>query len=153
MTTYQLTPENHVIRDGTDVIPTGETPGVPNTNADFLAYTAWMAAGGVPLPVDSTTDVLAEVRKKAFDELREVRAPMLNAVTGITADAFVDGDMTLVEEGQVIRQKLLDVTADPLLLAATTYSDMKAAGQLAYRRIAKSASAGFAAVFKETTGA
>lgn len=153
MTTYQLTPEHHVIRDGNVTIPTSDSADFPNTNPDYLAYRAWLAEGGVPLPVDSTTDELAEVRKKAFDELREVRAPMLNAVTGITADALADGDDLLVEEGQAIRQKLLDVTVDPLLLAATTYSDMKAAGQLAYRKIAKSASAGFAAVFKETTGA
>lgn len=153
MTTYQLTGEGYVIRDEETKVPISDYPLHPNTNPDFIAYKAWLAAGGVPLPVDNTTDELAEVRKKAFDELREVRAPMLNAVTGITADALADGNDPLVQEGQTIRQKLLDVTADPLLLAATTYNEMKMAGQLAYRKIAKSASPQFAAVFKETTGA
>lgn len=94
-----------------------------------------------------------DMRKRAFDELREARAPMLNAVTGIMATALTDSNEALAEEGKVIRQKLLDVTLDPALNAATTYADMKLAGQLAYRAIARSASVGFAAVFREITGA
>lgn len=105
-----------------------------------------------PAP-DPLPETLEETRERAFDELREVRAPMLNAVTGIMATALTDGDEALAEEAKSIRQQLLDVTLDPNLLAADSYEKMKLAGQTVYRRIAKSASPGFAAVFKETTGA
>ncbi|GKS73648.1 hypothetical protein AVME950_02150 [Acidovorax sp. SUPP950] len=50
MTIYQLTNEGYVIRDGDTKVPTVDLPGNPNTNPDFLAYKAWLAAGGVPLP-------------------------------------------------------------------------------------------------------
>lgn len=153
MTTYRLTNQNHVIRDGTDVIPTGGTPDFLNTNADFIEYRAWLAAGNVPLPAVLTSDELAAVREQAFDELRETRAPMLNAVSGIMGDAIFRGDVEMAEEAAAIRQKLLDVTKDPLLLSASTYADMKLAGQYAYRKIANAASSGFKSVFKETTGA
>ena len=98
-------------------------------------------------------ETFEETRKRAFDELRETRAPMLNAVTGIMAAALEAGNDPLAAEAVAIRQKLLDVTLDPVLNAATTYTDMKLAGQLAYRAIARGASLGLAAVFREITGA
>lgn len=153
MTTYQLSGEGYVIRDGTTKVPTVDTPMFPNTNPDFLAYKEWLAAGNTPLPVTPTAEELSATRKRAFDELREVRAPMLNAVSGIMSTAVFEGDVALAEEAAAIRQKLLYVTNDPTLLAAVTYDAMKLAGQRAYRNIAKSASPHFAAVFKETTGA
>ncbi|MFN7152922.1 MAG: hypothetical protein ACK4OE_04455 [Acidovorax sp.] len=50
MTSYQLTGEGYVIRDGDTKVPTVDTPEYPNTNLDYLAYRAWLAAGNVPLP-------------------------------------------------------------------------------------------------------
>lgn len=50
MTKYQLSGEGYVIRNGDTKVPTVATAGFPNTNADFLAYQQWLAAGGVPLP-------------------------------------------------------------------------------------------------------
>lgn len=153
MTKYQLTGQGYVIKNDIITVPTVGMPGEPITNPDYLEYAAWLAAGNVPLPVDAGSPTLAETRKRAFDEVREMRAPMLNAVTGIMVNALADNDAPVVEEAQVIRQKLLDITADAALNAATTYDDMKVAGQLAYRRIAKAASRSFAVVFKEITGA
>lgn len=156
MTSYQLSGEAFVYRhrDGqTAVIPTATSELFPNTNPDFLEYQTWLAEGNSPLPAAPPPDELAETRKRAFEEVREMRAPMLNAVTGIMVNALADNDVAVVEEAQSIRQKLLDITSDPALNAATTYESMKLAGQLAYRRIAKAATPSFASVFKEITGA
>lgn len=122
-------------------------------NADYQRFLEWQEAGGVPLPERTPEEDLTLARKRAFDELREMRAPMLNAVTGIMVNAIADDETAVVDEAQTIRQKLLDITADAALNQATTYDDMKVAGQLAYRRIAKAASRSFAVVFKEITGA
>lgn len=153
MTTYRLTGQGYVIKDGIVTVPLIGMPGEPMLNPDFLAYQEWLAAGNVPLPIDTSGEALAETRKRAFEEVREMRAPMLNAVTGIMVNALANDDQAVVEEAQVIRQKLLDITADAALNAATTYESMKLAGQLAYRRIAKAATPSFASVFKEITGA
>ena len=53
MTTYKLTGENYVIKDGETKVPIANTPEFPNTNPDYLAYKAWLAAGGVPEPADA----------------------------------------------------------------------------------------------------
>ncbi|GKS91237.1 hypothetical protein [Acidovorax sp. SUPP2539] len=50
MTTYQLSGEGYVIRDGVTKVPITESAAFPNLNPEYLAYTAWLAAGGVPLP-------------------------------------------------------------------------------------------------------
>ena len=47
MTTYKLTHEGYVIKDGETKVPIANTPEFPNTNPDYLAYKAWLAAGGV----------------------------------------------------------------------------------------------------------
>lgn len=52
MTTYQLSGEGYVIRDGDTKVPITDSPWAPNTNPDFLAYKQWLADGGVPLPAD-----------------------------------------------------------------------------------------------------
>lgn len=52
MTTYKLTGEGYVIRDGDTKVAITDSPLWPNTNPDFLAYQQWRADGGVPLPAD-----------------------------------------------------------------------------------------------------
>ena len=52
MTTYQLTGEGYVIKDGDTNVPTTDTPEWPNTNPDYVAYKAWLEAGGVPIPAE-----------------------------------------------------------------------------------------------------
>ncbi|ASD50472.1 hypothetical protein FDI24_gp190 [Acidovorax phage ACP17] len=133
------------IADGARIPPDPE-------NKDYAEFLRWLEDGNTILPYVST-ETLEDLRKRAFDEIREVRAPMLNAVTGIGVTALIDGNEAEAAEAKLIRQKLLEITADAALNAATTYESMKLAGRLAYRKIAKAASPAFAAVFKETTGA
>lgn len=52
MTTYQLTHEAYVIKNGDTKVPIADTPEFPNTNPDYLAYRAWLEVGGVPLPAE-----------------------------------------------------------------------------------------------------
>lgn len=52
MTTYKLTHEGYVIRDGDTKVPITDTPEFPNTNPDYLEYLQWLADGGVPQPAD-----------------------------------------------------------------------------------------------------
>ena len=52
MTTYQLTHEAYVIKDGDTNVSTIDTPEWPNTNPDYLAFKAWLDAGNVPLPAE-----------------------------------------------------------------------------------------------------
>lgn len=51
MTTYQLTHEGYVIKDGDTKVPTVKVPGF-DPHPETLAYEAWLEAGGVPLPAD-----------------------------------------------------------------------------------------------------
>lgn len=50
MTTYQLTREGYVIRDGDTKIPIAESAIFPNENKDFLQYKSWLTDGNVPMP-------------------------------------------------------------------------------------------------------
>lgn len=55
MPTYKLINEHCILRVVGDVvarISTFDTPALPNTNPDYLAYKQWLAAGGVPEPAD-----------------------------------------------------------------------------------------------------
>lgn len=151
MTTYKLTNEGYVIRDGDMKVPIVDTPEFPNTNPDYLAYKAWLVAGGVPEPVDASS--VAALLEQAKDDLRELRKPMLDAVNGIGWRASMTGNTALSDETVVLSQALLDITADPALNAATNYDDMRAAGVAAYKRISATASPELAIVFREITGA
>lgn len=55
MTTYKLTGQGHVIKNGNITIPTVDTPESPNTNPDYLEYAQWLLAGGTPEPADPET--------------------------------------------------------------------------------------------------
>lgn len=114
---------------------------VINGDADGLPVASFLAM---------STQEMLEITKK---ELRAMRAPMLDAVTGIGWEASESGNTALVTEARAIRVALLDITDDPELNEASTLNAMRAAGVAAYRRIAIDASPAFAATFKEITGA
>jgi hypothetical protein len=63
MTTYQLSHEGYVIKDGITKVPTVDTPDSPNTNPEYLAYLGWRLAGNVPLPpaAMTTEEALAKI--------------------------------------------------------------------------------------------
>lgn len=85
-------------------------------------------------------------------ELRNLRRPILDALTGIAGRAARAGNAEIANEADALAGVLLDITDDPDLNTAQTLEDMRAAGVTAYRRIAAGASAELAVVFKEITG-
>lgn len=108
-------------------------------------------ANGRPVSINQPAGggtILESVKK----ELRFMRAPMLDALTGIAGRAARAGNDALALEADALAEQLLDITDDPALNAATTYEAMQAAGIAAYRRIAGNSSPGLASVFKEITG-
>lgn len=61
-TTYQLTGENYVIKDGTTKVPTLDVPGF-DPHPETLAFRAWRLAGNVPMPpaAMTTEEALAKI--------------------------------------------------------------------------------------------
>lgn len=51
MTTYKLTGEGYVIKNGDMKVPVVDVPGF-DPHPETLAYREWLAAGGVPEPAD-----------------------------------------------------------------------------------------------------
>ena len=84
MTTYQLTGEGYVIRDGDTKVPTVDSPLWPNTNPDYLAYKAWLAAGGVPEPA-------LPPYAPSVVSMRQARLALLGAGLLASVDAAIDG--------------------------------------------------------------
>lgn len=60
MTTYQLTGEGYVIKDGDTKVPTAKVQGI-DPHPETLAYEAWLEAGGVPLPAEPVVLTPAEI--------------------------------------------------------------------------------------------
>lgn len=110
-------------------------------------------ANGRPVAVDPPAAPVAELLQRAKDELRAMRSPMLDALTGISGRAVRAGNDALAAEADSLAEQLLDVTDDQELNDATTYEEMQAAGVAAYKRIAATASAELSTVFREITGA
>ena len=92
MTTYKLTHEAYVIRDGDTKVPTVDSPLWPNTNPDFLAYKSWLAAGNMPLPAPQpgAAEIVAAVQQavqQRLDDFARTRAydGILSACTYATS--------------------------------------------------------------------
>lgn len=143
---YKLTQSTSMIRMTDNALIPADA-----ANADWQKYQQWLADGNTPQPADVPT--IANLLARAKDELRVLRAPMLDAVNGIGWRASMTGNAALANEAVALAEALLDITADPALNAATNYDDMRAAGVAAYKRIAATASPGLAIVFREITGA
>ena len=86
MTTYKLTGENYVIKDGETKVPIANTPEFPNTNPDYLAYKTWIDAGGVPPPPEPTPPYVP-----ASVTMRQARLALLGAGLLASVDAAIDG--------------------------------------------------------------
>lgn len=73
MSTYQLTREGYVIRNGDTKVPIVDTQEHPNTNPDYLVYKQWLAAGGVPLPAEQrpAAEIAAALRQALAAEYRK----------------------------------------------------------------------------------
>ncbi len=123
MTTYQLTHEGFVIRDGEVRIPVVDSPTAPNTNPDFLAYKAWLAAGGVPDPADPVPAAEVWERIKAERDRRKYLGVKVGANWFHSDDASRIQQVSLVLMGQAmpvgIQWKTLTSTPPPVFVTMT----------------------------------
>ena len=85
MTTYKLTNEGYVIKDGDTKVPIADTPEFPNTNAEYIAYKAWIDAGGVPEPALPEPPYVPSVVS-----MRQARLALLGAGLLSSIDAAID---------------------------------------------------------------
>lgn len=105
--------------------------------------------GGAPIAIDKPATPREEILDRAKNDLRAMRAPMLDALTGIAGRAVRAGNDALASEADSLAEQLLDITDDPALNAATTYEAMQSAGVDAFRAIAATASLEIKTVFRE----
>ena len=70
MTTYQLTQEGYVIKDGETKVPIVRVTGF-DPHPETLAYEAWLVAGGVPLPAELPP--IAERRSAVWGRIKAER--------------------------------------------------------------------------------
>ena len=70
MTTYKLTGEGYVIKNGDMKVPIVDVPGF-DPNPETVAYREWLAAGGVPEPADapSAEEMIASVQRAVQERL------------------------------------------------------------------------------------
>lgn len=104
---------------------------------------------GFPISIYPATPPLSDILDRVKEELRDMRADLLDAVTGIGFRAIVAGNQELAKEAVQISKKLLDITDNSELNASQTYAEMRSAGIDEFRRIASIASEAFSATFKE----
>lgn len=110
-------------------------------------------SSGDPEAVFLTAPSVEDLLEGVKAELRTMRAPMLDALTGIAGRAARAGNDALASEADALAGQLLDITDDAALNTATTYEAMQAAGVAAYKRMAASSSPELVSVFREITGA
>lgn len=67
MTTYQLTHEGYVIKDGETKVPTNTMEGV-DPHPETTAYYAWRMLGNIPQPADPPTSEVALVLIAALEQ-------------------------------------------------------------------------------------
>ncbi len=70
MTTYQLTHDSYVIKDGDTKVPILDSVEF-GTHPETLLYREWLAAGGVPLPADPMTPEMALAQIAAIEAASE----------------------------------------------------------------------------------
>lgn len=112
---YQLTGEGYVIRLSDDAkVPTTTSPDSPNTNADYLAYLAWLEAGNTPSPVATPT---AE-EQRILDQNRYKRRAEVQAelMSWMAAD-----NMSRVRSGVWTVAQLTSLMDDPDIKDAQAY--------------------------------
>ncbi len=123
MTTYRLTREGFVIRDGEVRIPVVDSPTAPNTNPDFFAYQAWLAAGGVPDPAEPVPAAEIWERIKAERDRRKYLGVKVGANWFHSDDASRIQQVSLVLMGQAmpvgIQWKTLTSTPPPVFVTMT----------------------------------
>lgn len=137
---YRLTNSDSIIRtaDNTTI------PADPD-NSDYAAYLRWLDAGNTPAPYAPPPFN----RDAAMARLRAVRAPILNALTGIAVDAIASNDTATIAAVATARQGLKDITVHPAILAATNDETFDDAALSRYKELAAAAPAKVRVAFKE----
>lgn len=107
---YRLTHTDSVIRIADDAC----IPADP-ANTDYQQYTQWLAEGNTPEP--ATAAVFNQAA--ALARLREVRKPILDALTGMLSRALAKGDTTTAAALVTASEGLLALPQNAALLAAT----------------------------------
>lgn len=85
----------------------------------------------------------------AMARLRALRAPILNALTGIAVDAIASNDTTTISAVSNARQGLKDITVYPAILAATDDETFDDAALARYKELAAAAPTNVRLAFKE----
>lgn len=97
MTTFQLSGEGYVIRDGDTKVPTVDTPLFPNTNPDFLAYKEWLAAGNVPLPAEPEPPQVPQSITRAQGKAALIQSGLWGGVLQVVASIEDQTERALAE--------------------------------------------------------
>lgn len=79
MTTYKLTGEGYVIKNGGTKVPTVDVPGFVQ-HPETVAYREWLAAGGVPEPADVLPGPIPATCTRRQGRLALLQAGYLTAV-------------------------------------------------------------------------
>jgi hypothetical protein len=111
--TYQLTGEGYVIRNGETKVPTMDAPGL-GPHPETLAYRAWLAAGGVPLPIDPAT------APSQFDK-DQARYVKRAAVKDQLIAYMAADNMSRVRAGVWTVPQLMTLMDDPSVASANAY--------------------------------
>lgn len=123
MTTFKLTRDGYVLRDGDTKVPIVENRLLPNNNPDFLAYKEWLAAGGVPEPADQVPAAEVWERIKAERDRRKYLGVKVGAHWFHSDDASRIQQLSLVLMGQNmpagIQWKTLTSTPPPVFVTMT----------------------------------
>lgn len=137
---YQLTATTSITR-----LPDGAIIPADPANSDYAQYLRWLAEGNEPLPAP----VPAFDQSAAMARLRALRAPILNALTGIAVDAIASSDTATIAAVAAARQGLKDITVHPAILAATDDEAFDDAALARYKELAVAAPANVRVAFKE----
>lgn len=112
-----------------------------------------VGSNGLPVWVDFESVDSFIILGFVKGEIRVLRDKFLSRVADIGAAAFVNGNTSLANEvflePEGVRRKLLDITDDPALNAATTREDMEAAVLAYYAEIVANVSPELRGAFKE----
>lgn len=128
---YKLTNSTSIKR-----LSDGATIPADERNTDYAAYLAWLAAGNAPEPADVPPAPDPAIAMNAVKtQFRKDREAYLNRLAGIGVAANFEGRTDLVECIVEVRQGLLDLPADPDVVAATTLTELNAAMKAAYNAV------------------